>query len=298
MNEGSRNRGAVNNPSPSGLVKRATRRIMRAVVPAVRVLRLSNGSRFFVTQDMRWAFPEGRYYEKNVEYWLGWMVDWLSETVVYDVGANIGYYSLTLSDRARQIYAFEPSSRTRHWLWLNLRLNRARNVRIFGYALSDTKGRADLNVYSSTGNNSLFVRQVSPKHDLKLLRTEPIRIIDLDRLRREQHLLDPTLIKIDVEGGELQMLNGALETVRKSRPVIMLEYSEATSRDAGYAREELLKPLTPLAYRFLGLASDPNDLRLHELIHGRAAVDIDNVLAIPENRFVEFEKSIGSLRKI
>lgn len=279
------------NASSLRLARQAVKRLVRTLVPAAQYVRLANGSRFIVTQDMAWAFPGGRYYEKNVEHWLIRMIEWLPDPVFYDVGANIGYYSLLLSARARQVYAFEPSLRTRRWLWLNLRLNRVRNIQILDYALSDTAGRAQLILYNCTGNNSLFVRSVPKEHELKRVGTESITLIELDRLRRERHLLAPSLIKMDVEGGELRALHGALGTIREAQPILLFEYSEATAKDAGYPREELLNVLAPLAYRCLGLAADPNDLQSYELTQGKAVVDIDNVLAIPAGRVKNFEGS-------
>jgi FkbM family methyltransferase len=280
------------------LAKRIARKGVRTVMGDTSRVHLKGGKRMFVNRGMAWAFSDGAYYERNVEHWLRLSAQRLGNPVVFDIGANAGYYSLILSPLASSVYAFEPGRSTRRQLHVNMLINRTANVHVVGYGLGSTSEQAEFNVYSSNGNNSLYERNIPEGHELKLLRKEQVRIRPLDLLMSQMRIPAPDLIKIDVEGGELEALRGALGTIRSAKPVMLFEYSEATSHDAGYKRLDLLKLLAPLDYEFYGLAEEPTDLHLYPMntssglsTSGKA---IDNILAIPRTRRDHFLKVLDT----
>lgn len=63
-------------------------------------------------RDMAWCFASGEYYEKNVLYWIDKVMALRSGPVLYDIGANYGYFALRYAQLCRQVYAFEPVSKT------------------------------------------------------------------------------------------------------------------------------------------------------------------------------------------
>lgn len=261
--------------------KKIAKKLAQIISPRNSLMRLHTGQIFIVPENMAWAFNKGRYYEKNVEHWLMRIAELIPELVFFDIGANIGYYSLVIGKLGGQVYSFEPSKSTRLRLSLNLRLNSMKNVKTFKHALSDAAGSAKLNIYSSNGNNSLFERQIPPNHSLRLLGTEIIELITLDVLMEQSDIPFPNLIKIDVEGGELNVLKGALKTIGKGLPIILFEYSEGTARDAGFDRENLLEILRPFDYVFYGLAESSEDLTPYKIDDTDNKLVIDNIIAIP-----------------
>jgi FkbM family methyltransferase len=137
--------------------------------------------------------------------------------VVYDLGANVGFYSLlasTLTGNDGQVLSFEPSSRNLAFLRKHIELNRIKNCRIFDAAVSSSDGFA----YFDLGPNCSEGRVVEAGAG----RTVKVTTVKLDTLVFSQNLPPPDLLKCDIEGGEYEALKGAEATLRQFAPVIFL----------------------------------------------------------------------------
>jgi FkbM family methyltransferase len=154
--------------------------------------------------------------------------------VVYDVGANVGYYSLLASrlvGPAGKVFAFEPFPRNVDLLKKHLRLNDVLNVSLVQSAVSSVNGEV---YFESSPDPSSG--HVSEGHgDLR------IPSVTLDTLVFERSTPPPQVIKIDVEGAELSVLKGGLETLRRCRPAILLALH-------GHANEECSEFLRGLGF--------------------------------------------------
>jgi FkbM family methyltransferase len=137
-----------------------------------------------------------------------------------DVGAHKGVYSYFLARCSRHVYAFEPNPKS----FAMLRRNLGRRVTVSPLALSNRSGPALLRVpcwasgYSNQGA-SLSSVKVSDDDDYRELRVQAARIDDLD-------IPDIGFIKIDVEGFEAEVLEGATQTLARDRPVLLVEIEE------------------------------------------------------------------------
>ena len=157
-----------------------------------------------------------------------------------DAGANDGIYTVFAAKRVGDqgtVWAFEPSQRELSRLRHNLDLNRL-TARIFPLALADCSGQAELSVgaYEHAGHNTLgaFTYQTEmEKKDLVELRR-------LDEVLNENPLTRLDMMKIDIEGAELRLLRGAVETLRAYRPVLLFEVSEGSLKHQGGTPQELL----------------------------------------------------------
>lgn len=236
--------------------------------------------RLWIPDDMAWAFAGGAYYERNVRHWLSRLLEAYPSPVFYDVGANYGYFAVLAARSARHVYAFEPVTRSLRVLRGNLRRNECRNVTVLPVGLSAEDTRATIHLYNSSGNNSLFRRQVPPTHPLTRIGSETIALARLDRLVESRDLLPPSVLKIDVEGAELPVLRGARGVLARHRPALVVEYAETTSRDAGYAATEILQELARHDYHIWGIAEDPGDLVLHPRADWEAH-PVANLVAVP-----------------
>ena len=201
-----------------------------------------------IPSDMAWCFDKGEYYEKNVTYWFDKIANGFKQPVIYDIGANYGFFSLRYSNLAKFIYAFEPVSKTYSVLNKNIQRNKLDNVIAYKYGLSNKEESIKINLYSSSGNNSIFKRRLPLGHLLKFKGEEIINLTPLDDLFIKKHLLPPDIVKMDIEGAELYALQGAKNIIATYKPVLFVEFSENTSRDAGYTCEELVQELAQYGY--------------------------------------------------
>lgn len=141
-----------------------------------------------------------------------------------DVGANVGFYSLTIAERvgpSGKVIAFEPGPKTVE----RLRGHVARNpsvgarVDVRQVAVSDRSGTCVLHDYGAGDSGKLSGR--SNGNAAAVARVE-VRQATLDEELSGQ---TPSLIKIDVEGLEPEVLLGARQTLRRARPVVVIEVS-------------------------------------------------------------------------
>lgn len=161
------------------------------------------------------------------------------QMVVYDIGANIGETSLVFSRKCSTVYAFEPDPETTIRLKEHLSQNEIKNVTTFEFALGNTNHNVSL---LRTAHNSGGNRIVSGSQGVA------IEVRRLDDVIKEQNLKMPSLIKIDVEGYEMQVLQGAVETIRVSRPVIFSEVNDQLLRRNNSSARELIEFLQRAGY--------------------------------------------------
>lgn len=135
-------------------------------------------------------------------------------TVVFDIGAHVGFYTLLASELVGpggKVFAFEPLPANLTYLKEHLRLNRAGNVTVIEAAVSDRCGTA----YFEQGPGSMTGRLASKAALL-------VETVAIDDLVAQGQLPLPDYIKIDVEGAEARVLSGARQTLTQSRPTIFL----------------------------------------------------------------------------
>lgn len=131
--------------------------------------------------------------------------------IVYDVGANVGFYTLLasrLAGASGHVYAFEPMPRNVSYLERHIRLNDCRNVTVRQAAVGERDGEALFREEASHSQSAL-----DEKGSLR------VRVVALDS---QAEVRPPDVIKMDIEGGEAAALKGAVETLRRHRPVIFL----------------------------------------------------------------------------
>lgn len=132
--------------------------------------------------------------------------------VVYDVGANVGFFTLLASKLAGasgRVYAFEPLPRNLAVLREHVRLNAAANVEVLPVAVSDRAGTARFAAADHPAMGGL-----SDSGGLE------VATVTLDALQGT--LRAPTFIKMDIEGAEHAALTGAMQVLREARPVLLL----------------------------------------------------------------------------
>jgi len=173
--------------------------------------------------------------------------------VVYDIGAHIGTYSvLALQKSAPNGYlvAYEPEEVTRAFLEHHLRLNGVRDrAFVRPVCCGGEDGTASLYYHEGEvdGESGLLLARELPSKAV-IVRTIDSEVVELG--------LVPTIIKIDVEGWEWEVLKGAAETLRRYRPLLFLSLHPRALATLGATAEDVQQWLTPFGYRHQVLGWD------------------------------------------
>lgn len=140
--------------------------------------------------------------------------------VIYDIGANVGFYTLlasTLIGENGKVFAFEPLPKNIGYLKKHIKLNKCENVEIIEAAVSDKEGRVNF-----LENESGPAGKIGKEGSLKVIS------VILDNLLEEKKILPPNVIKIDIEGAELEALKGMKKIFQKYRPAVFLAVHNET----------------------------------------------------------------------
>lgn len=171
--------------------------------------------------------------------------------VFYDIGANIGMFSVCVAAAASgaEIHAFEPEPGTASRLLENIRLNNASNVQVHSVAISDTPGSFDLFVDGSVGSGT---HSLLPGHARSgdAATKVAVRVVDPIAYAAEVGIPAPTVVKCDVEGAEAGVLRGLrpwLETGRIRR--LDVEFHRSTLEAAGESADALERAVLAAGYR-------------------------------------------------
>jgi len=144
--------------------------------------------------------------------------------VVIEAGANMGSETLLLSGLVGDghVYAFEPNPYTFDRLKINVSINELRNVSIYEWALGEKNGEISFNIFPKTFCN--------PGMSSKYIQMDNTRKIDviqktIDSFVQENNVKKVDFIKMDIQGGEMDAILGANDTIAKFMPTIFAEAS-------------------------------------------------------------------------
>jgi len=182
--------------------------------------------------------------------------------VFYDIGANVGFFAILaarLVGTTGKVYAFEPFPQSTEAIRKNAALNGFEQiVEVWQGAVSDRSGVGRLSIQGEC-NTFRLADNAEPNRSI----TVPLYVID--ELVVEGKIRPPDLVKIDVEGHEVQVLRGMREAVRRYRPVILCEVH--------WIKKEietlLAEVFRPLGYRAMQLDGSPlpdRPMRYHLLL--------------------------------
>jgi FkbM family methyltransferase len=167
----------------------------------------------------------------------------------FDVGANVGFHSTVacrLIDPSRgRVISFEPLAGNADQIEVNARLNHFDSIRVIRVALGNHDGEARFLLSEISTHGMLATVGRVPS---KLAGTATVQIRRLDTLMNEAYLPVPDVMKIDVEGGEADVLAGAHETLMRHRPLLMIELHGTNV--------EVASALEAIGYRANVLGSD------------------------------------------
>ena len=161
-------------------------------------------------------FTQNGYYFNIPHNGLGTLMQLMNNKVFIDIGANVGVFSLMASQIFKEVYSFELMKENYTLLKNNLKLNKISNVKAYNYALGENQGYGKM-IINPLNNGGTSVKQLDKKSENSL------KIFTLDQF----NFKNVDLIKIDVEGSELEVLKGLKETKDNYCPTFFIEVSSS-----------------------------------------------------------------------
>jgi FkbM family methyltransferase len=199
---------------PHDTVVGALLRAPLRLIPGSSVLRVRSG----VNRGMRWIVGSSihgcwlGHYETEKQAAIRRLVG--PGMKIFDIGANAGFYTLAfsrLTGPTGRVWAFEPLPENIRNLRRHVELNGLQNVTLVDAAVAQRSGVAG---FEAAADNSMG--HLSERSELR------VRTVSIDEFCADPAVAAPDLIKLDVEGAESAVLEGARRTLARSRPVVLL----------------------------------------------------------------------------
>jgi FkbM family methyltransferase len=193
-----------------------------------------------------------------------------------DIGGNIGLQSIRMSQcvgETGKVYAFEPLAFLQEKFTRNIKLNKALNVTLMPIALSDEENEAEFTIDQKSWNQGAFSLNKSNVGAEK----QHVIIKVADNITEIKNLNSLSLIKIDVEGFEFQVLKGLKQTLQKHRPRIIFEYDDNYWINTGQKISDCYSFLQSLNYVIYQITSVGC-----ELIRNLEDIEGGNLFCIPK----------------
>jgi FkbM family methyltransferase len=244
------------------LTNRFTESILLVLIRLV-----ASNKRFFKFVPVHEDYPRGSIrkvkrkgirYELDISDYQEWLIyfycksdssdhvmDYLAKSeILFDIGANIGQTAFNLFQKqtkkglAPVVYAFEPFPGTFEKFRTNLRLNpEMTEIHALNLGLSNQKGV--LHMGSQGANSGAFRMTTDTQNSIS------VPVTSLDEFVSEHQISRIDFIKIDVEGYELHVLEGAMKSIAEFKPILIFEYSvknmDAQGKKVGETLDNLLK---------------------------------------------------------
>jgi FkbM family methyltransferase len=193
-----------------------------------------------------WMFPDG---ESHLQGWMQKINQKIDGRLTYqfsklhaatsygqrfrnavDVGGHVGLWSRYLAKRFAHVYAFEPMTTHRECFALNVD---AFNVTLYPMALGEKEGSVSMHTNSTSSGDTW----VDGDGDIPMHTLDSLELDDVD------------FIKIDTEGHELFVLRGAAATLKRCRPVIIVEQKPGHAQRFGIGEKDAIPYLQSIGYK-------------------------------------------------
>jgi len=183
-------------------------------------------------------------YEKNDSKMIDNLVD--NGAIFFDIGANLGWYSINigLSHHNVQIHCFEPIPQTYAFLQQNLKLNAVPNVVANNFGFSNFSGELDFYFYEE-GMGNASSANLSNRDDVHTLKCK-VQTLD-EYISLKNTSVD--FIKCDVEGAELLVFQGGLQTIARYKPIVFSEILRKWSSKFNYNPNQIFDYFKSQNYR-------------------------------------------------
>jgi FkbM family methyltransferase len=178
-----------------------------------------------------WAAMQSGDWEPDLLATLRRFLD--TDSVYYDVGAWIGPTTLYAAGRCRSVYAFEPDPIAYASLLRNLTHNEFANVRAFNVAVASTDGTGVIRPATGLGDSSSRIELPGKGHGFQF----PVTLVTLETIMTRLSCDAPTFIKMDIEGGEFDLVPAIGGHLARLRSLLHLSFHARALPAADRARK-------------------------------------------------------------
>lgn len=233
-------------------------RLPKNLMPREKQVRILRGP----LKGSRWLTgvgPEGWWLGLSEQEKLGFVASKVRKGgVFYDVGANVGLYSLLAANSvgpAGRVIAFEPSTRNCGFFKRHMEMNKIENFSLHQIAIAESDGVAK---FDDDGDPVGFRVASHGKTTVQQRK--------LDSLVESKELPPPTYLKIDVEGAELEVLEGAKNIIKNHQPEVFIETHE---RFVPGVHQACIRWLEQNGYKVLEFCSEVPKIEIYGCPKGR-----------------------------
>lgn len=175
-----------------------------------------------------------------------------------DIGAHIGLYSIPIAIKSNstKVFSFEPANFNYSMLQKHIKLNKLSNVEAFNVLVGEQADNAIPFLEDDTGINPMNSLADVSKTKGNITTTK--EMIRLDDFCKEKGI-KPEVMKIDVEGAEIKVLKGSMETLKACKPKIFLSLHPRHIKALGDSTDEITNICQELGYKILTIDGASNE---------------------------------------
>lgn len=201
-----------------------------------------NGKKFPISSyiNFRSYFGnDGSLVEPKTREWFSTQIQ--RDDIVFDIGANIGLYSILFSQLTNNTFSFEPTDTYEFLLLPNLEQNDIKNVKTFKLALGDKIGNYDDKIYMIWGEKPVEKNFI---------------FTTLDEFTTKNNII-PKFIKIDVDGFDLEVLRGGKNLLLNNNITVCVEVNYAL-HTRGHKESDVLNFMSEIGYKHVVTLDNEN----------------------------------------
>lgn len=183
------------------------------------------------------------YERKEIKFILKFLK---KNMIFFDIGANIGFHSLNVAkhDKSITIHSFEPIPEIFFNLNNNILLNEVKNINTYNFGISNENNNVSF-YFNPNLSGATSLKKLLDSSKVKLVQS---KVVTLDQFMIDNRIQQLDFIKCDVEGAEILVIQGGIDTIRKQKPIIFLEMLRKWSHKFNYHPNDIIKILTDLNY--------------------------------------------------
>lgn len=176
------------------------------------------------------------------------------DSTIFDIGANLGWYTLNIlkNNTNRNVYSFEPIEETYFKLKENLKLNNVETTKLYNFGLYKENKKMEF-FYDTTASGA------SSLADLRELETTKKVVCEfkkMDDFIKENSVDRLDFIKCDVEGSELFVYQGGIESIEKFRPIVFSEMLRKWAAKFNYHPNDIIQLFKNIGYKCYVIKED------------------------------------------